>query len=254
MVHLAPAPVVARVAGITAVVRPGDAWFAREVAVAKHLAAAGAPAVAPSGELDPGPHHRDGLVLSFWELTPGRWEDVDPKAAGRALRECHAALADYPGELPSLGALAEAESLVERLRAEGALAPDDDALLSAVHDRVVPAVAALPRRPLHGDSHLGNVLPGRDGARWCDWEDTFCGPLEWDLGCLLARAELAGEGAEPARAALAAHRARVEPEALDLMVRARVFQLAPWHIIYARVAPERGAPPDSLLDWLRARV
>ena len=55
MIHLASAPVVARVTGITAVVRSGDAWFAREVAVAAHLVAAGAPAVAPQRRARPGP-------------------------------------------------------------------------------------------------------------------------------------------------------------------------------------------------------
>jgi hypothetical protein len=48
IVHLAPAPVVARVATTTGLVRRGDAWLAREVAVAGHLARAGAPVVAPT--------------------------------------------------------------------------------------------------------------------------------------------------------------------------------------------------------------
>jgi hypothetical protein len=254
MVHLSPAPVVARIAGITATVRAGDAWFAREVAVAGYLASRGAPAVAPSPELDPGPHHRDGLVLTFWQFTPGRWEDVDPAAAGRALSDCHAALAGYPGELPALGALEEAEALLARLRAEGALTPEDDALLSAARDRAVPAVAAQPRQARHGDSHRGHVQPGPGGALWCDWEDTFLGPLEWDLGCLVAHAELGGAVGEGARAALAAHGAQIDPGVLELMVLARIYQLAPWHLIYARIAPERAVHPDPTLEWLRARA
>ncbi len=41
--HLVPTPVIARVATTTGTVRQGDGWFAREVAVARYLAAANAP-------------------------------------------------------------------------------------------------------------------------------------------------------------------------------------------------------------------
>src|SRR5215217_7681409 len=60
LLHLDPAPVVARVATTTAIVREGDAWLTREVAVAGHVARRGAPAVAPSDELPPGPHSFSG--------------------------------------------------------------------------------------------------------------------------------------------------------------------------------------------------
>jgi hypothetical protein len=43
LVLLRPAPVVARITTVTSTVRHGDAWLAREVAMASHLAAAGAP-------------------------------------------------------------------------------------------------------------------------------------------------------------------------------------------------------------------
>ena len=55
LVHLAPAPVVARVATGTSAIRSGDAWLARELAIAGHLAKVGAPVVAPSAELPAGP-------------------------------------------------------------------------------------------------------------------------------------------------------------------------------------------------------
>src|SRR3712207_2885002 len=69
LVHLRPAPVVARVALLTAAVRAGEAWYAREVAVARHLADAGAPVVAPSDELPAGPHAHGGCTLTFWEYA-----------------------------------------------------------------------------------------------------------------------------------------------------------------------------------------
>lgn len=99
LVHLAPAPIVARVATVTAGLRPGPAWLRREVQVAGYLATAGAAVVPPSSELPPGPHEHDGLHLTFWRFTPAEG-DVDASAAGVALREIHRALERCPRELP----------------------------------------------------------------------------------------------------------------------------------------------------------
>jgi hypothetical protein len=60
-VRLAPAPVVAGVSTRTATIRPENAVdLARKVAVADHLVARGAPVVANSRDLPPGPHEYDG--------------------------------------------------------------------------------------------------------------------------------------------------------------------------------------------------
>src|SRR3954447_17362542 len=104
-----PAPVVARVATTTAMVREGDAWLTREVAVAAHVAAQGAPTVAPSTQIPPGPHHFSGLTMTLSQHVGGIGEPADPKAAGRALRECHEALRGYLGDLPRMAVLREAE-------------------------------------------------------------------------------------------------------------------------------------------------
>jgi hypothetical protein len=113
LVHLRPTPVVARVAGSIAAVRQGDEWLQRELAVAASLAAAGAPVVAPSPELPPGPHHHDGRILSFWTYVPESGA-ASPRAAGEALRDVHEALKDFHGALPVLGHLTEAEALLAR--------------------------------------------------------------------------------------------------------------------------------------------
>jgi hypothetical protein len=94
LVHLSPAPVVARIATRTGAMRRGDAWLAREVAVAGYLATLGAPVVAPSTEVPPGPHHHHGFVLTFWEHVEQTGEPLDATEAGRRLRACHEALAE----------------------------------------------------------------------------------------------------------------------------------------------------------------
>src|SRR5262245_28314986 len=68
LVHLKPAPVVARVMTATAVLH-GDPerWLAREVAVGAFLADLVVP---PTDLLPPGPHERDGLWMTLWKFVP----------------------------------------------------------------------------------------------------------------------------------------------------------------------------------------
>jgi hypothetical protein len=102
VVHLAPAPVVARVATLTRLLRPDVArHLGREVAVAGALAAAGAPVVPPSDLLPPGPHEHDGTVLSFWTYVRVLPEAVTPAEVAGALTELEGplgALADAPSD------------------------------------------------------------------------------------------------------------------------------------------------------------
>jgi hypothetical protein len=70
LVHLRPAPVVARVATLTAWTRSDPfRWLAGEVAVARYAADQGAPVAAPAVLADPGPHWSDGLAVSLWEFV-----------------------------------------------------------------------------------------------------------------------------------------------------------------------------------------
>src|SRR5919202_5412932 len=128
LVHLEPAPVVARVPLTLSRLRGRD-WFETEVEVAAFLAREGAPVAPPSDAVDPGPHEEDGLHVSLW-----RWVDHDPgrfdaPAAGRSLRELHDVLARCPVELPSFDRLDEIGRLLDLLRpSEVASAGEHDAL------------------------------------------------------------------------------------------------------------------------------
>jgi aminoglycoside phosphotransferase (APT) family kinase protein len=85
-------------------------------------------------------------------------------AARRALAVCHRALESVDVPLAPWTKLAEARS--RRPEFAPWLAPPD-----------------VPLRPIHGDAHAGNVLPG---PVWHDWEDAQLGCVEWDLACLVA--------------------------------------------------------------------
>jgi hypothetical protein len=255
LLHLRPAPVVARVGTVTGTGRPGTAWLAREVAVAGYLARTGAPVVAPATELPPGPHERDGLAISFWRLVAERDEPVDPAAAGAALRACHELLTGYDGELPPLAGPVEGARVLRAQIAEGVVDGEEAAMLERAAARVQRRMAALaaPLRPIHGDAHLANVLATADGVLWGDWEDTFAGPVEWDLACLHQQAVLFG--ADPARpaAALAAYGTDADPEAFDACLEARVLQLAAWVLIIVRSHPDRRDRVPPIVGWLQAR-
>src|SRR5262249_29395260 len=151
LIHLRPAPVVARVAGTIARVRPGDDWLRPELAGAAWLADAGAPVVAPSAELPPGPHHHEGRVLSFWTYIEDRGP-ADPAAAGAALRDVHEALRGFDGALPAFGLVTEAEALLALVAAEELI---DSGTAHALHDRIEELRTLLvplrgPVQPLHG--------------------------------------------------------------------------------------------------------
>jgi aminoglycoside phosphotransferase (APT) family kinase protein len=230
LIHLRPAPVVARVAGTIARVRPGDDCLRRELAVAASLAEAGAPVVAPSAELPPGPHHHEGHVLSFWTYVDQQGKP-DPAAAGAALHDVHEALCGFHGSLPALGHVTEAEALLAHVAAEEAIDPDT---AHALHDRIEELRATMTTlrgsvQPLHGDAHLRNVLNGPDGPLWNDWEDTCIGPVQWDAACLLASHRVTG--AEPeAEVAFNAAGLEHDPAELNLWIEARVLQGAIWTI------------------------
>jgi len=171
LVHLRPLPLVARVSSGRAH-QPADR-VGRELAVASYAAAAGAPVVPPSDLLDPGPHHRAGHVVAFWQYIEPRGE-VDPRAAGRALREIHETLGDYDGELPEL----HADDLAGIL---DSLEPSADVeLLRELGHRGTTG----PMQALHGDAHLANCLQGPAGPLWHDFETTCRGPREFDLAAL----------------------------------------------------------------------
>ena len=185
-VHLKPAPIVARIATLTPVLRsPVESWLARELSVAAFLAAKGAPVVPPSDFLPPVPHQCDGLTISFWHyFEPISDALPDGATVGRMQAELHAVLRDYPGDLPLLAPpLNDIPRGLERLEQLGNILPESDlTLLQTTYDRVLRqlsnSVSVL--QPLHGDAHALNLIPTAKGWLWNDFEDTCTGSIAWD--------------------------------------------------------------------------
>jgi hypothetical protein len=233
LVHLRPLPLVARVSSRRAH-QPADR-VVRELAVASHAADAGARVVPPSDLLDPGPHRHTGHVVCFWSYVKPSGEP-EPRAAGRALREIHEALADYTGELPDLHSV-DTRGLLDSLE------PSSDVELLREFASRTPAG---PAQALHGDAHLANCLPG---PLWHDFETACSGPREFDLAALSLSAD---ERDDPApRAALEAY----DDYDADLLEECVPVYAAWIYASFMVALPRRrelGPVLDERLRWLRA--
>jgi hypothetical protein len=198
LVHLKPAPVVARVMTGTAVLHDDpERWLAREVAVGEFLAGTGLVA-APTDLLPPGPHEHDGLWMTLWELVPHDAQAVppDPAELGRSLKALHTALAGFPGELAPLSGIRD---WLARLT-------DSDALRSKL-EALTPTVfeSLLPTQALHGDASIGNLLRTDGGLLWNDLEDVCAGPVAWDVAGLVTSARSRGQSEQYVDELLAAY-------------------------------------------------
>lgn len=218
VVHLAPAPVVARVAAATSLVRPDPGeHLALEIDLARWAVDAGADVVAPCGGALAGPHCRDGHVMSFWPLVSPVAYPTDPGSVGRALANLHGALAGYGGDLPGPERIAADAHRIAQLL--GRLDLISTAEVAAVSDEAREVVADIRevegapagRRPwqaLHGDPHPWNAVTdpsARSGVRWWDLEDAWRGPVEFDLAVLQRTTRLDGDAAVAAYVEASGH-------------------------------------------------
>jgi hypothetical protein len=211
LVHLKPAPVVARVMTGTAILHEdGERWLTREVAVGTFLAGRADLAVPPSDILPPGPHEQDGMWMTMWKFVPHdeHAPPPRPRELGRSLRRLHAALADFPGALAPLSGIRDwLDSLLEQLRPTPRLTQSDldrlrfdlEALTSSVFE------TALLAQPLHGDASMSNLLHTDGGLLWNDFEDVCIGPVAWDVAGLMASARGRGQNDEFVEAFLGAY-------------------------------------------------
>ena len=109
---------------------------------------------------------------------------ADAARLGQALRSLHDELRGFAGEL---GDFDDLRHDIERLH--GLLAPADDLdadTIASLRVRLAEngdAVfgSTLPVQALHGDVSLSNLLRTPDRLVWNDFEDTFRGPVQWDV-------------------------------------------------------------------------
>jgi len=235
VVHLRPSPVVARVATVTADLRPGvEAWFARDATVARHVAARGVLATRPLGE----PIVTSGTAVALWQYEPHDARALSPVEVASQLASLHDALADLDADLPRLAPCDDMERMLTLVPSPVA------ALLRDETARLRTALADFPIRPVHGDAHPGNLLVTPSGLMWNDFEDAWLGPLGWDLACLATSGRVDGS------AAVAAYPGEVSAEELAVCVELRTLFGVGWRFVMATRFPHRLPEAEAALnDW-----
>jgi hypothetical protein len=235
--------------------RQGTEWFARENAVAQYLAERGAPVIPLHPDLPPGPYQHLGYSLNFWQFVTAIDGEPAPSSIGRLLYRCHEVLRDFDQPLPELAILTESVDLLATLE-KRELFPSET--LDLLRDRLVSSLDALrefPQQPLHGDAHMGNLMNTTRGLLLTDWEDTFHGPVEWDLASILWNARILENDHVTADGILAAYRAAggsIDETALHHSLIARAAVMSAWYpILYPNPSEERQSKLSFRLDWLR---
>jgi len=260
VVHLSPSPVVVRV---PVVLPPGldgppqAARQARELAAVAWLADRGLPVVRPSPLVPREPVRRDGYSMTFWELVEidaSREPDYVAEAALAA--DLHAALRDYPGELPFLSPLAASLPTCLALLEEnpGLLAPADLDRARAEWSILAPVLssregfaAMFPKasiQPIHGDGPSYNIIRTTSGVRYADFEDVNLGPVEWDLS-LLGPDGIAVYNAAAARAGIRP----LDPAVLRVMDAARMLLVVTCHALVPQLPMLAEALAPSIQTW-----
>jgi hypothetical protein len=229
--------------------RQGTEWFARENAIAHHLTENGAPVIPLHPDLPPGPHEHLGYPINFWEFVTRIDAEPEPGEIGRTLRQCHEIMSRFTEPLPKLAIITESIAILD----ERQLFPAATQQMLRDHlTKSIEVLSACPHQPLHGDAHMGNLMNTTRGLLWTDWEDTFAGPVEWDVASIIWNAKLLDEDQATVNAILDAY-GPVDEQALQQSLIGRAAVMTAWYpILYPNPNEECQRRLRSRIDWLES--
>lgn len=120
-------------------------------------------------------------LATVWEVVPSGGQEPRGRDLGALLRRIHQ-LPPPTFQLPAWDPLDDVRRRVDD--AEDLDDDDRDFLLACcvrLEEALAGCVFPLPTAVVHGDAHLGNLIPSPDGPVLCDFDSTCLGPPEWDL-------------------------------------------------------------------------
>lgn len=231
--------------------RQGTEWFARENAIAQHLTEHGAPVIPLHPDLPAGPHEHLGYPLNFWEFVTRISDEPEPAQIGHTLRQCHEVMKSFPQSPPHLAILTESVSIL----AERPLFHDDTQKMLQDHlTYSLETLSTCPHQALHGDAHLGNLMNTTRGLLWTDWEDTFSGPVEWDLASVIWNAQILDEDPALVQSIRQAY-GPVDEQVLQQCLIARAAVMTTWYpLLYPRPDAERQRRLQKRIAWLEKQA
>jgi hypothetical protein len=234
--------------------RQGTEWFARENAIAQHLTEHGAPVIPLHPDLPAGPHEHLGYPINFWQFVTRVDAEPDPREIGRTLRQCHDIMRHFTVHLPKLAILTESLAILQ----DRELFPQATQQMLRDHlTRSIEVLSHYPHQPLHGDAHMGNLMNTTQGLLWTDWEDTFSGPIEWDVASIIWNAQILDEDQGTVKAICDAYifaGGTIDGHALHHSLIARAAVMTAWYpILYPNPNAERQAKLQRRIEWLRGQ-
>ncbi len=236
--------------------RQGTAWFARENAIAQHLTQKGAPIIPLHPDLPPGPYQEGGYPLNFWVYVQSIDEEPSGTQIGKTTYQCHAALKSCAEPLPKLAIITESLDLLATLRKRNLFPEETLEMLRRHLAASIKILNQFPHQALHGDAHIGNLMNTTRGLLWTDWEDTFAGPVEWDIASIIWNAHLLEDNQALVTEILDSYRAeggQINLAALQQSLIARAAVVTAWYpILYPNPNEDRKVKLQSRLKWLAA--
>jgi hypothetical protein len=243
VIALPAARAVIRIAGSTTVRNRVQAVLV----VARLFADNAIPAVRLWPDIDQ-PLQAGGHVATLWLLAPAGGAPPAPQDLARILRAIHTIDHDLPGDIPAWNLTA---GIRQRLAdADGAQTDTLTYLADELAD-IETALAGLadiepllPPGLLHGDAHLGNLIPTPRGSVICDFDSTTVGPREWDLIPAAVGARRFGYTPDVHQGLVHAYGVDVTSwPGYDILSRLREFQLI------TSVLPVLGSNPALRPQW-----
>jgi aminoglycoside phosphotransferase (APT) family kinase protein len=123
----------------------------------------------------------DEHLATVWDLVPEGGARPRGRDLARLLRRVHGLpIPSFP--LPAWEPLDDVRKRVDE--AEGLDDADREFLIqrcAEVAERIEGLDFVLPPALIHGDAHLGNLIPSPAGPVLCDFDSSCLGPPEWDL-------------------------------------------------------------------------